>query len=94
MRSRCDRASQLAVMAQQFELAATESIGTMEKILSAQSWDHRLVDKQYGILLRELESASTTIYNESARWRQMKEVEMKHGRLERFVLRIRANERR
>ena len=93
VRSWCDRASQLAVIAQQFELAAAESVGTIEEILSAQSWDHRLVDKQYSIFLRELESASTTV-DESARWRQMKEVEMKHERLKGFLLRIRARERR
>jgi hypothetical protein len=91
VRSWCDRASQLAAMAQQFELAATESVGTLEEILSFQSWDHRLVDRQYGIYLRELETASTT---EDLRWRQMKEVKVKHERLERFVLRIRAKERR
>ena len=77
VRSWCDRASQLAAMAQQFELAATESVGTLEEILSFQSWDHRLVDRQYGIYLRELETASTT---EDLRWQQMKEVKMKHDK--------------
>ena len=101
-----ERAAQATRIAQGLEQAATESVEALKTVLHSQSWDHRVVSKMHDDKLRELElepEVESTLSdfddqcNKGPKWQksqQVKQVKLEQERLEKFILGIRAKERR
>jgi hypothetical protein len=84
-----DRARRTADMAQQFEQAATESMGSLEAALCTQDWDHRKVSKRHDDELRKLESKETDLTHSG----RGKQVTLEQGKLKELMSKVRAHER-